>query len=182
MGESSMLRKKVCGAAMLAVALATPVLVCIAPVPADAAGGLQCETSGNFCMGSAAVSMDTPVVETSRGSARTITLTPLDQTMSTDLGNLPEYLLQLNATWCVAATNFPATNVTIHKCNGGNGVVWGKNINGNGNIQWVNRYATSNNTNGDSMLLAGHNNGTQFIVHTKFANTSPNLFFTFDPT
>jgi hypothetical protein len=141
---------------------ASPALASMAAPPASASGNHLCETSGNYCIGAPSLATDAPVVETSSG--RDITLEFLGSA---------QYELQFNdaPSECVAAAN-NGTDVVIHHCNGGDGVVWILFLNANGHLQWQNREFS-----GD--YLAGHNDASQYQVK------APGLsgwFYNFDQT
>lgn len=168
-------------AAAAAATLMIPAALLAAPPSALAAGALQCEVNGHmFCITTADLQLDTVVTEGTSATARTIIVQPLGTTFEGE----PTALLELagDASRCIAATNAPALNVKIHPCSGGSGVVWAQALNGNGNTEWINRYATQNDNPdaGSDFRLAGHNNGTGYVLAQHFAN-SPQ-FFNFNTT
>jgi hypothetical protein len=152
-----------------------------APSSALAAGAKQCEVNGQmFCITTADLQLETVVTEGTSAAARTIIVQPL----GTKFEGKPTALLELasDATKCIAATNAPALNVKIHPCSGGSGTVWAQELNFNGNTQWINRYATQNDSPdpGFDFRLAGNNNGTGYILAQPFANSTK--FFNFNTT
>lgn len=177
----TMIRMPVRTAALMAAMLAIPAIAFTAPAPALASGGgTKCESSGDpWCIGSADLQLDTAVAE--RMPGRNI----IEQPLGTTYDGLHTFLLEFSAdaSKCVAAANWPSLNVKIHPCSGGSGVVWAQDESINGEVEWINRLASQNNgavpgmDETEILYLAGHNNGTNFVLAEK--NASSTEFFNF---
>ena len=157
---NTMGRKRTRAVMALLTALVVPVAVFAAAPPASANGNHLCETSGNYCVGAPTLALYAPVVETVSGR---------------DLGTIPlgnnqfELVFLANTTFCVAAAN-NGIDVVVKHCQGDFGVVWIREFNPNGHLQFHNREFSNK-------FLAGHNDGTQF--HAKDAGR-PGWFYNFD--
>ena len=65
---------------------------------------------------------------------------------------------------CVGSSNDIQT-VEIKPCNGGTGVIWAKDVEGNNVYRWINRYASENNDQGQTLYLTGRGmQGSGFIM------------------
>ncbi len=140
-------------------ALAIPAAMFAAPLPVSAATAFHmCESFGNYCVGSADLNFGTAVSE--RIPGRLI----IHDSLGGFFDNLPTYLLRFNAdpTKCVAAAS-NLSDVVIHACNGGLGVVWARDHNSSsGNDRWINREASQ--AKDTKEYLSGRNNGSQFFL------------------
>jgi len=133
---------------------AIPAAMVARPVPANAAGLQLCERSGSYCVGADSLDLFTAVEERTTGRDLVFTFFPSNGTW--------EIAFVRDQSKCVAAAN-NLSDIVIHACNGGSGVVWFLNCT-NGKERWINRLASANKPM--NQYLAGHNNGTQFFLAT----------------
>jgi hypothetical protein len=142
----------------MAVLLAVPVTVLAAPSPASADDNFHwCEANGSYCIGAPDLSEYAPVMETATGrDIYTNLVSPND-------GGF-ELSFAAKQSLCVAAAN-NAKDVVIHRCNGGMGVVWYEvDVYGTG-------YTIFQNREFPTLMLAGHDDGTQ--LQLKSFNNQP---------
>jgi hypothetical protein len=164
------------GAVLVAALGALAALLVTAPSAGAAPTPHICESFGSFCVGSANLDLFTAVTE--RNPGRDFTLIPL----GTNFDGFPTFDIVFSAdpSKCVAAAN-NLSDVVIHPCNGGEGVVWARNHQTNGHDRWINRRATeaacSSVTTCAEQELSGRDNGTQFILR---AEGTAGLFQQFD--
>jgi hypothetical protein len=146
----NILVRKVVRISVGAAAIAVSGLL-LAASPASASGpALVCESHGAYCIGAPTLNLYDPVKE---GSGRTINV----QNVS---GN--SYLLEFNSSKCVAGAN-NGTDVVIHPCSGGSGVVWIAQLGPDG-VSCI----FKNQLFGT--YLSGHDNGSQFQLKGNGAN------------
>src|SRR5947207_1685939 len=159
--RNGMLRKPIRTVMVLLAAMAIPATVFATPSSASTNGNHLCETNGNYCIGAPTLALYAPVVETTSGR----------DLGAIDLGNNQFELVFLadNGIFCVAAAN-NREDVVVKHCQGDFGVVWIREFNPNGHLQFRNREFSNK-------FLAGHNDGTQF--HAKDAGR-PGWFYNFD--
>jgi hypothetical protein len=139
-----------------ATAIAVSGLLLAASPAAYASGpALMCETNGNYCVGdpNRSLPLYDPVKEVLAG--RILYVSSLGGT---------SYLLRFDDdhSKCVAASD-SGTSVVIHRCSGGNGVVWKAALGRDG----VSCIFQSQEFSGK--YLSGANNGTQFKLKAKYA-------------
>lgn len=160
------------GAVLIAALGTLAALLAVAP-SANAATATDpriCESFGSFCVGSADFNLFTAVTE--RNPGRDFTLISLGTTFD----GFPNFDIVFSGdpSDCVAAAN-NLSDVVIHPCNGGSGVVWARDHQANGHDRWINREASQ--SAGVEEVLSGRNNGTQFLVRQ---NGTSGLFQQFD--
>ena len=158
-----MIRKAVRTVTIMLAALVIPAAILAVQLPASAATGQLCETNNtnNYCLNTADFSLYT-VVKEDRNNGRTISE---DDQHGTYL-HFETYLLRFKGdpSKCVGSSNDIQT-VEIKPCNGGTGVIWAKDVEGNNVFRWINRYASENNTQGQTLYLTGRGmQGNGFIM------------------
>lgn len=140
-----------------ATAIAVSGLVLAASPPAYASGpALICETNGNYCIGDTNRSLPLydPVKEVLAGRIIDI---------RSQGGISYKLAFQDDESKCVAGSD-SGLYVVIHRCNGGNGVIW-KAYLGNNGVSCI-----FQSQEFSSKYLSGANNGTQFQLKAKGAN------------
>ncbi len=111
-----MSRKFIRTALVLAATLTIPAVMFVAPLPASAANNHVCETNGSYCVGAPNLTLYAAVVETTTG--RDINID------SASTGARDFYLkFSADTRLCVAAAD-NSSDVVIHSCNGGSGIIW----------------------------------------------------------
>jgi hypothetical protein len=117
------------------------------------AAGTYHETSGNYAIGAPSLSYGDVVKEVT-GAGRTI-----DCSTDGSFHGMTRCVLQITG-----GTNTCIQNVSSHAvvgpCSGVSGIEWALNLDPNGNVRFVNVFASAS-SNHD---LSGHNNGTQFDI------------------
>jgi hypothetical protein len=156
-----MISNKARAVAVMLATLAAPAVILAAPSPAFAGTHLH-ETNGAYFVNADNLNLYTPVVETSI-TGRDLTIS-WDGTTYFDGFHAVEIYFNLDHSKCVAAAN-NLSDVNIHPCNGGSGVIWGEIPLDptHGVYEFFNREATQ--ATGVNLFLAGRNNGTQYQLN-----------------
>jgi hypothetical protein len=131
-----MIRNTIRAATAALAALAIPAAIFTAPPAGASTAFHMCETYGSYCVGSADLNLYTAVSE--RNPGRLI----IPVSLGGEFDNYGTWLLEFNndPSECVAAAN-NLSDVVIHPCNGGSGVVWARD-NSSGNDKWINQEAS----------------------------------------
>lgn len=155
-----MITKAIRTVAILLAALAVPAAILATELPASAAGSSMCESYGRYCLNTNDFNLYTVVKEGISG--RTINQVALGGTAY----GAPTYLLQFNGATskCVGSSNDIQT-VEIKPCSGGIGVVWARVTVSSNTYEWINVYASNNNSQGETLWLTGRGiQGDGFVM------------------
>jgi hypothetical protein len=160
-GRIAMISNKARVVAVMLATLATPAVIFATASPAFAGTHLH-ETYGAYFVNADNLNLYTPVVENST-TGRDLTIS-WDGTTYVDGFHGVEIYFNLDHSKCVAAAN-NLSDVNIHPCNGGYGVIWGEIPldPAHGVYEFFNREATQ--ATGVNLFLAGRNNKTQYQLN-----------------
>jgi hypothetical protein len=145
-----MSRRFIRTAFILAATLTASAVMFAAPLPASAANNHLKETSGSYRVGAPNLALYAPVVETTSGR---------DVNLITAPTGADDVYIKFSAdtSLCVAAAN-NSSDVVIHPCSGGSGIIWTLQDSASGHCLpyclFKNRLV--------GLYLAGNNRGGQF--------------------
>ena len=132
--------------------------------PASAVGSQVCEANGNkYCINAPTLALYDPVIQSSSG--RSIYLIWLDMTK----GQL-ELQLAADTKKCVAAAN-NGHDVVLHKCSGGNGVVWIEHLTNGPRFEsreFSGKYLAGDNVTGHQFQIRAPVSGDGFLYVFEF--------------